>query len=57
MNEAVLFGDFFEMDDATEQRIYRPMMDQTKLTRVLEDSYMRYNYGEKVLLLLGSSDD
>ena len=48
MGEGVLFGDFFEMDETSEQRIYRPMFDRSKLTRVLEDYYMRYNFGEKV---------
>ena len=48
MGEGILFGDFFDMEERSTERIYRPMIDQAKLTRVLEDYYMRYNYGEKV---------
>ncbi|XP_070181014.1 dynein axonemal heavy chain 6-like [Littorina saxatilis] len=47
ISEGILFGDFFDMEETSAQRIYRPMIDQTKLTRVLEDYYMRYNFGEK----------
>ncbi|KAL5008122.1 hypothetical protein ScPMuIL_013703 [Solemya velum] len=44
MNEEVLFGDFFELDESNV-RVYRPVSDRTKLTRVLEEYYMRMNYG------------
>ncbi|KAL8598268.1 hypothetical protein ACOMHN_035218 [Nucella lapillus] len=47
MEEGILFGDFFDMEETSAQRIYRSMTDQAKLTRVLEDYYMRYNYGEE----------
>ncbi|KAK7488391.1 hypothetical protein BaRGS_00020365, partial [Batillaria attramentaria] len=47
MEDGVLFGDFFEMQERAEERIYRPLTDHARLTRVLEDYYMRYNYGEK----------
>jgi len=51
MNEQVLFGDFFEMEGHT--RVYRPMSDRTKLAQVLEEFYMRMNYGNtKVTNLL-----
>lgn len=48
MGEGILFGDFFDMEERATERIYRPMTDQAKLTRVLEDYYMRHSYGEKV---------
>lgn len=47
MEDGVLFGDFFEMEETAAQRIYRPMLDRTKLTRLLEDYHMRFNFGEK----------
>ncbi|OWF46435.1 Dynein heavy chain 6, axonemal [Mizuhopecten yessoensis] len=43
MNKQVLFGDFFEMEATLH--VYRPMSDRTKLAQVLEEYYMRMNYG------------
>ncbi|XP_069117336.1 dynein axonemal heavy chain 6-like isoform X3 [Argopecten irradians] len=43
MNEQVLFGDFFEME--ATHHVYRPMSDRNKLAQVLEEYYMRMNYG------------
>ncbi|ESO83512.1 hypothetical protein LOTGIDRAFT_133247 [Lottia gigantea] len=43
-NEQVLFGDFFEIDE-TANRIYQPLADRSKLGNVLEDYYMRLNFG------------
>lgn len=51
MNEEVLFGDFFEMDDPTV-RVYRPVSDRKKLARVLEEYYMRMNYGNTQVSVL-----
>jgi hypothetical protein len=51
MEDGVLFGDFFEMEETSEQRIYRPMSDRARLTRVLEVYYMRFSFGEEVSLL------
>ncbi|XP_050405705.2 dynein axonemal heavy chain 6, partial [Patella vulgata] len=42
-NEQVLFGDFFEID--TTNRTYQPLADRSKLGTVLEDYYMRLNFG------------
>lgn len=52
MNEAILFGDFFDVEAGSTQKIYRPMTDQIKMSRVLEEYYMRYSYGEKVMMIL-----
>ncbi|XP_071080158.1 dynein axonemal heavy chain 6-like [Haliotis cracherodii] len=45
MTESVLFGDFSDMDDGTIQRVYKPLTDRAKLTRVLEEQYMTLNSG------------
>ncbi|CAL1542606.1 unnamed protein product [Lymnaea stagnalis] len=47
MGESVLFGDFFDMSEhGSVHRVYRPLADQNKLVRVLEEYHMRLNMGE-----------
>ena len=45
ISEHVIFGDFFDLDNQTSVRVYRPITDQTKLTQTLEEFYMRMNFG------------
>lgn len=49
MAESVLFGDFFDSaDPGSQNRIYRPLSDENKLVRVLEEYHMRMNIGDTV---------
>lgn len=45
MNEQVLFGDFFELQESKTARVYHPMSDRVKLSQILEEYYLRMNYG------------
>ena len=57
MDEVVLFGDFFDMNEhGSQHRIYRPLSDQSKLVRVLEEYNMRLNMGEQVSDLVDGAD-
>ncbi|XP_035825271.1 dynein heavy chain 6, axonemal [Aplysia californica] len=48
VEESVVFGDFFDMNDhSNQQRVYRPLADQSKLVRVLEEYNMRMSAGEQ----------
>eukprot|EP00105_Crassostrea_gigas_P038198 XP_019922346.1 PREDICTED: dynein heavy chain 6, axonemal [Crassostrea gigas] len=45
MKEQVLFGDFFELQESKTARVYHPMSDRKKLSQILEEYYLRMNYG------------
>jgi len=45
MEEHTIFGDFFDLDDQSHGRIYRPITDQNKIRQTLEEFYMRMNFG------------
>ena len=45
MNDSVLFGDFFDIDEEVNRHIYRPISDYGKLSRVLEELHMRMHFG------------
>lgn len=45
MEEHVIFGDFFDLDDQSHARVYRPITDQNKIRQTLEEFYMRMNFG------------
>ncbi|KAH3851244.1 hypothetical protein DPMN_093724, partial [Dreissena polymorpha] len=45
MDEHMIFGDFFDIDDQSQGRVYRPITDQNKIRQVLEEFYMRMNFG------------
>lgn len=45
MKEQVLFGDFFELQESKTARVYHPMSDRNKLSQILEEYYLRMNYG------------
>ena len=41
----MMFGDFFDLENQSSARVYRPMTDRTKLRQTLEEFYMRMNFG------------
>ncbi|WAR20146.1 DYH6-like protein, partial [Mya arenaria] len=43
--EHMIFGDFFDLDDTSHGRVYRPITDQNKIRQTLEEFYMRMNFG------------
>ncbi|KAL4237693.1 Dynein heavy chain 14 [Mactra antiquata] len=45
IEEHVIFGDFFDIDDQSHGRVYRPITDQNKIRQTLEEFYMRMNFG------------
>ncbi|KAK3576323.1 hypothetical protein CHS0354_039732 [Potamilus streckersoni] len=45
MDEQVIFGDFFDLENEKASRVYRPMTDKRKLAQTLEEFYMRMNFG------------
>lgn len=45
MEEHMIFGDFFDLDNQSHGRIYRPITDQNKIRQTLEEFYMRMNFG------------
>lgn len=45
MEEHIIFGDFFDLDDQSHGRVYRPITDQNKIRQTLEEFYMRMNFG------------
>ncbi|XP_041352994.1 dynein heavy chain 6, axonemal-like isoform X2 [Gigantopelta aegis] len=45
MNNSVLFGDFFDIDEEVNRHIYRPISDYAKLSRVLEELHIRMHFG------------
>ncbi|GFO34548.1 dynein heavy chain 1, axonemal, partial [Plakobranchus ocellatus] len=48
MTNSVLFGDFFDTSEHTNQRrVYRPLSDHNKLVSILEEYNMKMNLGEK----------
>ncbi|XP_053375273.1 dynein axonemal heavy chain 6-like isoform X4 [Mercenaria mercenaria] len=49
IEEHVIFGDFFDVDDQSHARIYRPIVDQNKIRQTLEEFYMRMNFGNTKL--------
>ena len=41
----MIFGDFFDIDDQSHARVYRPITDKNKIRQTLEEFYMRMNFG------------